>query len=118
MNGEWEPADRPDTIQAFTSEGHLLFIILGSKRTADSEIRIALGPEDVWPPVYELRWRQTDDGPSVPTGYLLATCAEQGGSPFVTVRDDLGQQRIDTQPMREATLAGACAQVSRVFEER
>jgi hypothetical protein len=92
MDHDWEPAERPEAVLAYASDGRMLLVALGSKPTPGSEVRIALGHEDVWPPTYYLHWRDTSGaGPSVTTGYLLVQCMDQQRSAYVTVGDAIGQ---------------------------
>jgi hypothetical protein len=85
--------------------------VLGQKRTPCYEVRIAPGPEDIFPPIYNIEWRETG-GPcaDVVSGYFLVACAEQGGSEYVTVRDASGQRQVEAQPSTEVAISGACQQ--------
>jgi hypothetical protein len=116
MQEGWAPADRPEVVQVFAGEQRFLFFVLGEKRTPYSEVRITLSPEDIWPPIYNLVWRETGSaGPDVVTGYFLVACAEQGSSDYVTLRDASGQRQVKVQPVSDVAISGACEQASGVL---
>jgi hypothetical protein len=109
---EWELADRPEVIGAFAGDERLLFLVLGQKPTPCVEVRVILGPEDVWPPIYHLEWREVGQGcPDVVTGYCLLACVSQRSSEHVVVNDNSGEQRVVVQQLREGILRGACEQM-------
>lgn len=111
MYDDWELADRPEVVQAFSDEQRVLFFVLGQKRTPCYEVRINPGPEDIWPPIYNIEWRETGEPcPDVVTGYFLVSCVEQRRSEYVNVRDVSGLQQVEAQPASDVAIGGACQQ--------
>lgn len=112
MANGWQPAGHPEVIEAFCGGGRILFFVLGEKPTPCYEVRIVLGPEDVWPPIYNLEWMETGDVcPDVVTGYYLVTCLEIGECPkYVTVRDRDDSYRVEVRRVSENVINGACQQ--------
>lgn len=115
MHDDWDLADRPEVVQAFRDEQRVLIFVLGQKRTPCYEVRITQGPERIWPPIYNIEWRETG-GPcaDVVTGYFLVTCVEQSGAEFVRVRDASGQQQVEARLVSDVAIGGACEQAGGV----
>jgi hypothetical protein len=111
MANGWRLANKPEVVQAFGDGERILFFVLGQKPTPCFEVRIVLGPEDIWPPIFNLEWMETGEVcPDVITGYYLVTCLPLGKTDYVTLRYEEGTQRVDVQPVDPTTLNGACEQ--------
>jgi hypothetical protein len=111
MDNNWELAGRPDMIQVFGDGQRVLFFVLGEKPTPCYEMRITLGLEDIWPPIYNIEWRETG-GPcaDVVSGYFMVSCSEQQGPEHVNVRDVSGQQHVKVHSASARAIGGACQQ--------
>ncbi|HEX5724159.1 MAG TPA: hypothetical protein VFX98_01765 [Longimicrobiaceae bacterium] len=109
MANGWQLAGHPEVIEAFCGGGRILFFVLGEKPTPCHEVRIVQGPEDIWPPIYNLEWRQVERCPEVVTGYCLITCLEIGKCPDkVTVRDEDGSHSVPVREVSPNVMKAAC----------
>jgi len=93
----WHLAQR-SRIRAFRAGRYLLIVAEGDLRTPGYEVDIARSPLDVFPPQYNLLWRERELLPRVTVPYrhgeVVVYPADQ---PTVTVDHADGQDRVDIE---------------------
>src|SRR3954465_9956197 len=99
MANGWEPANKPNAARATTDGQQICFSIQGSKPTPCYEVRVVQGPEDIWPPIFNLQWQQDGICTQVITPYDIHPCLPLGGkvdSVTLTYRD--GSMKVEVTP--------------------
>lgn len=99
MATDWEFADKPDSATATSDGREICFSVKGSKPAPCYEVQIVQGPEDIWPPIYNLQWRQEGTCAQVITPYQLTQCLPLGGKvDWVTLQYRDGSMRVEVGP--------------------
>jgi hypothetical protein len=99
MENDWEFADKPDSATATTDGREICFSVRGTKPAPCYEVQVVQGPEDIWPPIYNLQWRQEGTCPQLLTPYDIHTCLPLGGKvDSVTLQYRDGSMQVKVEP--------------------
>lgn len=99
MADDWQFADKPDSARASSDGREICFSVQGDKPAPCFEVRIVQGPEKIWPPIFNLEWRQVGICSQVITPYDIHSCLPLAGQvEYVTLRYRDGSMKVPVDP--------------------